>query len=95
MVSPHNRQQKRNVGRVADLVESTAILGDNVQLTAECRERSAIDRVGVRCAEHVRARGMDRGVDHECGGVEQAERPRFIEDVAFVVDEDEILGLDE
>lgn len=50
----------------------------------------------VRRAEDVRTRGVDRGVDHEGGGVEQSLRAGLVgEDLALVRDEEEGLGLDQ
>lgn len=49
----------------------------------------------VRRAEHVRASGVDRRVNHEGRGIEEPMWPRLIEDVARMVNEDKIGGLDE
>lgn len=77
------------------LIERTRVLRQHVQLAPERRERAPVDRVRVRGAEDVRARGVDRGVDHEGGGVEQAQGPGLGLDRAGVVDEQKIFGLDE
>lgn len=77
------------------LIERTRVLRQHVQLAPERRERAPVDRVRVRGAEYVWARGVDRGVDHEGGGVEQAQGPGLGLDRAGVVDEEEVLGLDE
>lgn len=77
------------------LIKRTRVLRQHVQLAPERRERAPMDRVRVRGAEDVRARGVDRGVDHEGGGVEQPQGPGLGLDRAGVVDEQEVLGLDE
>lgn len=46
-------------------------------------------------AKDVRARGMDGGMDHEGGRVEEPSRAGLVQDISVVVDEQEILGLDE
>lgn len=85
---------KLSVNRVI-LIKCTGILRDDIKLLPERGERAAIDGVRMRCAEYVRARVMDRGVDKERGGVEQSHWPGLIEDVTGVVDEDEVGRLDE
>lgn len=77
------------------LVERARVLREHVQLAPECRERAPVDRVRVRRAEDVRARGVDGGVDHEGCGVEQAQGPGLVLNRAGVVDEQQVLRLDE
>ena len=59
------------------------------------QEGLAVHRVGVCCAVDVRPRPVHRRVDHEGGDVQALDWPRFRENLAFVVDQDEVFGLDE
>ena len=63
-------------------------------LFAESGESAAIDRVRMCGAEDIWARRVDRGVDHEGGGVEESHGPRFIKNISRMVDEDKIVRLD-
>ena len=78
------------------LVERARILRDYVELAAKRGESTPVDRVRVRGTVHVGARGVDRGVDHERGLVEERVGPGFRGlDDAMVVDEDEVTWLDQ
>lgn len=77
------------------LVERARVLRKHVELAPECRKCAAVDRVRVSCAQHVRTRGVDSRVDHEGGGVEQAQGPGLVLNRAGVVDKKEVLWLNE
>ena len=80
----------------AHLVERAAVLGGDVELLAERRERTAVHAVRVRGAVGVRARGVDGGVDHEGGLVQEPVWTRVGGlDIAVVVNEDEVARLDQ
>ncbi len=84
------------LSRAAHLVKGAAILGDDVQLLTERRERTTIHAVRVGGAVGVRARGVDGGVDHERCLVEELIRAGLGElHITVVVDEEQIVGLDQ
>lgn len=76
------------------IVESTRILREGIDLAAQCAPCSAVNRMAVRSAVDVWTGGVDRGVDHVCGGVEESALAA-VNDLAGVVDEDKVGLVDE
>ncbi len=76
---------------VVILVEDAGVLGERRQRDAERAERLAVRRVRMRSGDHVGAGGMDGCVDDERGSVD---RLGAVDDVAVVVDEDQVALLD-
>jgi len=77
------------------VVEGAGVLGDGVEGAAEGAEGAAVDAVRVRGAEDVGARAVHGVVDHVGGGVEEAVVGSAGDDLAQVVDLDEVAGFDE
>jgi hypothetical protein len=77
------------------LVVSTVILCVHLKLLSKTSKCPTMDRVGMRGAQDVRARRMDRRMYREGGAVEQPHGPGFIKDVALMVDEEKIGRLDQ
>ena len=72
-------------------VERARVLGERVERAAQRRPRLAVDRVGVGGRDHVGPGGVDLRVDDERGLVH---RPVALDDLAVVVDEDQVLDPD-
>lgn len=49
----------------------------------------------MSCTVHIRTSGVDRGVDHERRSVQKSVGPGFFEDIASVIDQNQIGGLDQ
>jgi hypothetical protein len=71
------------------LVEGAAVLGDDVEVAAERAECTAMDAVTVGHAVDLWPRRMNGMVNHVGGTVQQA-TVAALDDVALVVDPDEI-----
>lgn len=71
------------------IMERTRILRQRINLSAQRAPRPAVDGMAVRGAVDVRARRVDRGVNHVGGGVEEAAFAA-VNDLARVVYEDEV-----
>ena len=73
------------------LVEVAGVLGDGVELAPQGRPGLAVGRMRVGGGDHVGTGGVDPGVDGEGGPVERA---LTLDDLALVIDEEEVRGLD-
>jgi hypothetical protein len=73
-------------------VEGAGVLRQGIEGAAQRRPRLAVDGVGVGGRHHVGAGGVDLRVDGEGGGVD---RPVAHDDLAAVVDQNEVLDADE
>ena len=71
-------------------IKCASVLRDHIELSPERRKCPAVDRMTMRSAEDIRTGTVDRAVDREGGGIEEAHRSRLREDSAVVCDEEEV-----
>lgn len=75
-------------------MKRTSVLRDRVQRPPERAEAPPVHGVAVGGGDDVRAGVVDGAVDHEGGGVEQP-AVAAVDDLALVVDADQVRGVDE
>lgn len=71
------------------IVESTRVLGDDIERSAQRAECASVQTVAVCCAVHIRSCRMNSGVDHEGRGVEHPVRTTC-NDLSGMIDLDQV-----
>lgn len=70
-------------------------MGSDVQFASKSGEGSSIDGMSVGCAEDVRPGFVNSRVDCEGSGIQEPTRAGFVQNVALVIHEQQVRGLNE